>query len=1195
MSRIIVKNVPPRVSEDRLKEHFKQFSAITDCKLVKFRDGRTRGFGFIGYKSEEDALNAVKYFDQSFIDTSKIAVEIARSFKDPGLQSELARRSAAKHSQRRQSNDYSDPEGQNGKRKRDPKFQEYLEAMKPAKSSRTWANDDFFEPEQTEQTDHTVSVDADPSAEESDPEEFHVVSKEADKNDSDDPSEPEQFSGFEDGAEDHDNIAQDETVSDEQWLISRQKRIPETEAILTTEPPAEKDNHKDEPEPTKTSQEETAESPEEEQEDAFIEKIRSSKRLFLRNLAYSVTEEDLKNQFSKFGPLEEAHLAIDTESGASKGYAYILYEKPEDAISAYTTLDKEIFHGRLLHIIPAEPKRTNRLNEYDLKNLPLKKQRELKRQAEAAKSDFSWNSLYMSADAVVAAMAEKLSVSKADILDPESSDAAVRQALAESQIINDVRSYFEEHGIDLTAFKNSKEKSDTTILVKNFPHGTTLEEIKEMFEEYGELHRILMPPSGTVAIVEFTQAVQARAAFTKLAYRRFKTSIIYLEKAPVNIFTGKAPVLEKSQKAVSSVGVSEIFDDAQEDDTDDIGNHASLFVKNLSFKTTDSELVNAFNTLSGYLSAVIKKKPNPKNPGQLMSMGFGFVEFKTRENALKAAKVMDGFTLGGHKLQVKLAKSDLSEIGSGQQAADSQRKKSAKGTKLLIKNLPFEATKKDVRALFGAYGQIRTVRVPKKFDSSSRGFAFVEFMGTKDASHALKSLSGTHLLGRRLVISYASADAEDAEQEIERMQKKVQKQVQSEQLASMRLSGKRKFDLEENIMSKKWLDSYEKLLIENGAQIASIESTLRSLSYIIPGQFQDVATVSEGLYTTLNILGLYHNSIISKAIDALPESPYKPKPSLHTRYINATYQKDRLCRGISIFLTVIGFSEILYEMTVEKALQSNPVKNEHTASLNNKRKWQAILSLEAFKATLRLILLFRTNFSPLPTDLVIQRDNDPAELEQTFARARDPLQSAFDEIDPQHKTYRLPRSGTILPPLPVNEVNSFLMSRILTEEDILPAEYLLSSLYTQPIRSSLSWLDAVRSNIGLVGEITYIIRPVIYTALLTKYRKDPRDWRPWIAGFSLEFLAYKMLETHYEDLGGPRKMSRLESEELSNRRHNLVWWIVRSAFYRNISRQLVMKFLASIKRVPVFGSLTALLLEDFQYLIDRYYYATATL
>ena len=58
----------------------------------------------------------------------------------------------------------------------------------------------------------------------------------------------------------------------------------------------------------------------------------------------------------------------------------------------------------------------------------------------------------------------------------------------------------------------------------------------------------------------------------------------------------------------------------------------------------------------------------------------------------------------------------------------------ATGTKLLVKNLAFEATRNDLRELFGAFGQIKSVRIPRKFDGGTRGFGFIDFRSMLDLS-----------------------------------------------------------------------------------------------------------------------------------------------------------------------------------------------------------------------------------------------------------------------------------------------------------------------------------------------------------------------------------------------------------------------------------------------------------------------------
>jgi multiple RNA-binding domain-containing protein 1 len=214
----------------------------------------------------------------------------------------------------------------------------------------------------------------------------------------------------------------------------------------------------------------------------------------------------------------------------------------------------------------------------------------------------------------------------------------------------------------------------------------------------------------------------------------------------------------------------------ERDDTQDVADTTSLFVRGLNFATTTEKLAETFRPLDGFVSARVKTKPDPKKPGQVLSMGFGFVEFQTKEEAHAALKVMDGHTLEGHVLAVKASHRGL-DAAEERRREDKAKKLAGQRTKIVIKNLPFEATKKDVRTLFGTYGQLRAVRVPKNFGNKTRGFAFAEFTTPKEAENAINALGHTHLLGRKLVLEFAEAEAVDAEEEIAKMQKKTEGQV----------------------------------------------------------------------------------------------------------------------------------------------------------------------------------------------------------------------------------------------------------------------------------------------------------------------------------------------------------------------------------------------------------------------------------
>eukprot|EP00951_Prasinocladus_malaysianus_P042297 scaffold510594_cov24-Prasinocladus_malaysianus.AAC.1 len=112
---------------------------------------------------------------------------------------------------------------------------------------------------------------------------------------------------------------------------------------------------------------------------------------------------------------------------------------------------------------------------------------------------------------------------------------------------------------------------------------------------------------------------------------------------------------------------------------------------------------------------------------------------------------MQGSTLDGHRLVLQLSTATKRPAKQSSSKAKGDESK----TKLVVRNVAFEATRKDVASLFGAVGQLKSLRLPKKFDGSHRGFAFAEFATQQEAQSAIDTLSGTHLYGRRLVVERA--------------------------------------------------------------------------------------------------------------------------------------------------------------------------------------------------------------------------------------------------------------------------------------------------------------------------------------------------------------------------------------------------------------------------------------------------------
>ncbi|KAF2758794.1 putative pre-rRNA processing protein Mrd1 [Pseudovirgaria hyperparasitica] len=823
-SRIFVRGLPPTLTDEEFKKHFSSLSATTDTKLFQ-----QRRIGYVGYRTPEEAAKAVKYFNRTFIRMSKIHVESARPISESNPRARVQNPAHASTDSDIRKHSHDDVNANPLKRKRgevkgsteDPKLQEFLEVMqRPSKPKNILGGssnvDDVPEAapkiagEEAESDDEYQEVRKKSKGNDISPAN-HQHSLDKGRTASNNEPPIEQISPPEDV-----DMTRVESVAppatDADWLRSRTSRLLDIESdeddaptesrpVVSHSDSAEEDSRTSRVAQDTTQNDdesrETAEEAAQAEEEVAEPPQHAGGRLFIRNLPYDSTEDSLQKHFEPYGRIDEVHVPVSKKTGSSKGFAYIQYVDAESASKALEELDGTTFAGRLLHILPAAAKKETKLDEFALSKLPLKKQQQIRRKADASTSTFNWNSLYMNTDAVLSSVADRLGLDKSEVLDPTSSDAAIKQAHAETHVINETKSYFAENGVDLEAFRK-RERGDTAILVKNFPYDTKRDELKDLFEQYGTVTRLLIPPTGTIAVVQYAQPTEARTAFGSLAYRKFRDSVLFLEKAPKDLFTtatGPTKAIT-SRDAISSAKDPKLSaaDLLQKDQNVEVVDTSTLFVRNLSFATSGQKLTQVFKPLDGFVSATVKTKVNPKNPSEKLSMGFGFLEFRSKEQAQAAASAMNGYELDGHRLLLRASHKGL-DAAEERRREDKAKRAASKSTKIIIKNLPFETNKKDVRTLFGAYGQLRSVRVPKKFDNSTRGFAFAEFTTPREAENALEALRNTHILGRKLVLEFATQAAEDAEEELERMQKKVGSQVNKVALQNLTGAGRKKFNV----------------------------------------------------------------------------------------------------------------------------------------------------------------------------------------------------------------------------------------------------------------------------------------------------------------------------------------------------------------------------------------------------------------
>ncbi|VEU34559.1 unnamed protein product [Pseudo-nitzschia multistriata] len=888
-TRVCIKNLPPKITEQDLKEFIlneqghrkrqKQASSrsnsyeremqlqITDCKILKNSQGKSRKVAFIGFRQPEQALHVIGKFHRTYLNMSRITVEAAKAKRDEkGLKDDedgdekqegkgLKPNKNMIENSKQGSSALSVLAVEANQKGSDKKVEEFLSLMGAGNSnSKFWSND-------TTRGEEIAGILPKPSCDDSNSDDTSSTSSSAD----DDKSHRE-----DEIAKSSHEIKTGSTLSDLDFLRSKKRQVDDLEqpqnddysdsnSSTSSSSSSSSDNSDQDGDSTIDRDQEhrshrqgtiqklsddidtSADDDMDDEAKQLAEAIGASKtRLFVRNLAFETTEEELEEYFSPFGKVTECHIPVDDKK-RNKGFGFITFESAVDAIEATNQLDKVDFQGRLLHILHARPPPQESLSgSENREKLSWKQRQELARKEKETKGSTGeaskgWSASFVRGDAVVDNLAQRLGLRKGDLLGVKdnlsSGDAAVRLALGETQIIEENRKYFRQHGVDMEALvsanenqstqKTAQKRSKTAILVKNLPFDTRVEELEKLFHVGQEPVNILLPPSRTIAMIEYGHSTDAKRAFRKLAYRRFKHVPIYLEWAPLQAKLDNINNRDSSSKddissqcaksddnerpatemdtatSISNFGNKSDGNDSGDDDGENDHVSSTLYIKNLNFETTEESLQQIFEKKDGrnVLSVRIPRKVTPTNSGHAtqenrsLSMGYGFVELASHELAKKAIKMLQGKLVDGHSLQLAISSQKQGSRTPSNSASTGKKPP----TKIMVRNVPFQATRSEILKLFGTFGQLKKVRLPKKFDGNHRGFAFVEYLTGKEASVAMSALSRTHLYGRHLVLEWASVDEKsDSGKNMERLRQKARRDAAGAAAASAEQKRKNK-------------------------------------------------------------------------------------------------------------------------------------------------------------------------------------------------------------------------------------------------------------------------------------------------------------------------------------------------------------------------------------------------------------------
>jgi peroxin-16 len=386
----------------------------------------------------------------------------------------------------------------------------------------------------------------------------------------------------------------------------------------------------------------------------------------------------------------------------------------------------------------------------------------------------------------------------------------------------------------------------------------------------------------------------------------------------------------------------------------------------------------------------------------------------------------------------------------------------------------------------------------------------------------------------------------------------------------------------QNVLSlpPKWLHIYDEYITKNASQVSQIESGLRSLTYIIPGRFRDAEIAAESIHSGVQLLSLYHDTILSRALSLskLPVPSLARAPSAHNRYTSFWARKSALYRRVAYVLQIVQYTELLCEMAAKRR--------------SERVRWRVVVLIEAVKALCRLLLLRITRSRPVVTPALPERVDipEPAEAEDDGSTLSELMgerteedelrdedggrQSTTAARNPHTHEWSMPRTGMTMPSLPPSgDISSYLLSRVLTADDVKPATKLLSQL---------------RGPAAHAAEILHILAPLIYaialaTSALRYNQKDGKrkhSWYPWLIGVGVELAARQLRDPSL-------RTTPLEREEWTRRGWAMGWWAMRGAAYEAVVKGAVE---GVRKRVP---NIVGGILEDYEYLWENYYFSTS--
>ncbi|XP_022872554.1 peroxisome biogenesis protein 16 isoform X1 [Olea europaea var. sylvestris] len=353
------------------------------------------------------------------------------------------------------------------------------------------------------------------------------------------------------------------------------------------------------------------------------------------------------------------------------------------------------------------------------------------------------------------------------------------------------------------------------------------------------------------------------------------------------------------------------------------------------------------------------------------------------------------------------------------------------------------------------------------------------------------------------------------------------------------------------------MEAYKRWVWRNRDYVHSLESLANGLTWLLPERFSESEIGPEAVTSVLGIITSVNDHIIETTPTQM-HMGHVPQPSSFP---------------LSLFITLLKDLETLVEVAAQQFY-------------GDEKKWNFIAITEATKVLLRLALFRKSGYK-----MLLHGGENTNDVQDS------------DALDSQHRNGLSPKPGEH--PVPGNiknyhahnplnlegralfALNRFGESartvseptwlyRVQHQQAIMEPPTIVAK---KPSLSSFLSEKGVPGGLFLIGEMMFILRPLIYVLLIKKY--GTRSWFPWITSLTVDLISNGVISyiTILRQNSKEFCLSNIEKHELKRRK--LLWalYLMRDPFFSKYTRLRLDGTQKLLEPVPIVGLLAEKLVE----------------